>query len=176
MNQAHRNIEIKIRCNHLEAVVKRAERLGAKDMGLLLQQDTFFKASQARLKLRDFGNGKTELISYCRPNTPQARGSDYCIAPVTEPATLLSVLEQSLGISGTVKKKRQVFIYKNTRIHLDEVEGLGNFVELETVILNQSDEEALSELKAVALALDLDLKRGIPQPYVELLNSKEIKK
>jgi adenylate cyclase, class 2 len=170
VNRPGRNIELKCRCDDLEAVRRKAEQLGARDMGLLHQRDTFFQAPRARLKLRELGEGKAELISYRRPDTVEARGSDYVICAVAHPVELAAVLEHALGTGGTVKKQRHLFLHGHTRIHLDEVEGLGSFIELETVLSGQTDQEALRELEQIVVALGLDGMERVPVPYLELLD------
>lgn len=101
MTHTRRNIELKSRCSDLDAVRRRAEVLGARDAGMLRQRDTFFTARHARLKLRDFGDGRAELISYVRPDTAEARGSDYVICPVAQPDQLAAVLTHASGRRGT---------------------------------------------------------------------------
>jgi adenylate cyclase class IV len=125
-----RNIEVKCRCTDLVAVRERAEALGATDAGVLHQDDTFFDAPQARLKLRDFGDGAAELISYRRADTVQARASDFFVCPIADPSRLRATLAHALPTTGSVRKRRHLFFYRHTRIHLDDVEGLGAFVEL----------------------------------------------
>lgn len=169
MTRTRRNIELKVRCSELEAVRRSAGALGARDAGVLHQRDTFFTAPQARLKLRDFGDGRAELISYVRPDAAQARGSDYLISPVADPEPLAAVLTHALGASGVVVKTRHLLLYRHTRIHLDEVAGLGSFVELETVLGEQTEADAQAELHAVAAALALAPEDAVPVPYVELL-------
>jgi predicted adenylyl cyclase CyaB len=164
-----RNIEVKVRCGDLAAVRARAVRLGARDQGVLHQRDTFFAASQARLKLREFGDGRAELISYARSDVATARSSDYVVAPVDAPADVRAALGHALGVVCTVIKARQLLLFRATRIHLDEVEGLGSFVELETVIDGQSDDEAHAELAAIAKALELEAGDFVAVPYAELL-------
>ena len=163
-----RNIEIKCRCADLEAVRKRAESLGARDAGVLVQVDTFFAAPEARLKLRDFGDGRAELISYRRADKPDARASDYVIVPVAAPDPLARALGMALGAIGIVRKRRHLFVYAHTRIHLDDVEGVGTFVELETVLTDIGDSEGHRELHEVAAALGLHPDDHVAQPYVEL--------
>jgi len=163
-----RNIEIKCRCADLAAVCRKAEELGARDAGVLIQSDTFFHASLGRLKLRDFGDGRGELISYRRPDTAEARGCDYLIHRTGDPQTLGAVLADALGVAGTVRKRRHVLLLRNTRIHLDQVEGLGSFVELETVLSTQTDDEAREELEQIAGALGLRAEDRVAQAYVDL--------
>lgn len=172
LDQPKRNIELKSRCEDIGAVTRAAEKLGARDMGVLHQRDTFFEAPKARLKLRELGDGTAELISYRRPDSVEARGSDYLIARIANPAELLAVLEHALGSTATVTKQRRLFLHANTRIHLDEVEGLGSFVELETVLSGQTDEQALAELAQVVSALALDDEDRVAIPYVELLRQR----
>jgi adenylate cyclase class IV len=162
-----RNIELKCRCPDLEAVARRARALGAEREQRLAQRDTFFVTGGARLKLRDFGDGRAELISYRRADTAEARPSDYHICAVA-PA-LEAVLADALGVAGVVEKQRDLWIWRNTRIHLDEVSGLGCFVELETVLREQSEADARDELAQIARALALDPSDHVALPYVELL-------
>jgi predicted adenylyl cyclase CyaB len=153
----------------LSALHSKAEGLGARDGGLLHQRDTFFVAERARLKLREFGDGRAELISYVRPDVAMARGSEYVLASVDRAAEVRAVLEHALGIVCTVTKARHLFLLRSTRIHLDEVEELGSFVELETVIDRQSEDEAHHELWTVAKALAIEPTDFIAVPYAVLL-------
>jgi adenylate cyclase class IV len=170
MQRPRRNIELKCRCADLAAVRRRAEQLGATDAGVLHQHDTFFDAPLGRLKLRELGDGRAELISYRRPDTRQARGSDFFVYPVADPAGLRATLQHALPTGGSVRKRRHLLLYRHTRIHLDEVEGLGGFVELETVMSGQSEDEGHAELEHVAAALALKPEDAVPHPYVELLH------
>jgi adenylate cyclase, class 2 len=165
-----RNIEIKARCADLARVRESAERLGARHAGTLHQRDTFFTAPHARLKLRELGTGRAELISYVRPDVARARGSDYVVAPVEHPEQVRAALSHALGIACLVIKTRQLLLYRSTRIHLDDVDGLGSFVELETVIDGQSDEAAHAELSAIATALEIADDALIAVPYADLLS------
>ncbi|HTE20403.1 MAG TPA: class IV adenylate cyclase [Armatimonadota bacterium] len=164
-----RNIELKCRCSDLGAARTRAERLGARDAGFLHQRDVFFPAPDGRLKLRDFGDGTGELIAYRRADSEAAVGSDYVLFRTDEAAVLEAVLRHALGQRGSVTKRRQLYLFRNTRIHLDEVEGLGTFVELETVITGQTEAEAHAELEEVAAALELQAEDRVAQAYVDLM-------
>jgi len=169
VGEPRRNVELKCRCPDLAQVRARALAAGAREVDLLEQRDTFFLGARARLKLRELGVGRAELISYERPDTTGPRTSEYRIAPVEHPAELAAVLEQALGITGVVVKRRCPMLLRNTRIHLDEVEGLGTFVELETVLSGQTEMEGERELAEIAGALELDKAERVAQPYVELL-------
>lgn len=165
-----RNWEIKCRCGDLQAVRERARAMGARDEGIIEQDDTFFPAPGARLKLRDFGDGTGELISYVRAEADTARGSEYRIYRTADVPGMREALSHGLGIAGRVRKRRHLFLWRRTRIHLDEVEGLGSFVELETVITDQPEAAAKVELEEAARALGVNGMETVPQAYVDLLN------
>lgn len=167
-----RNIELKCRCEDLDEVRQRALGLGAQEAGLLEQTDLLFRAPNGRLKLRLFGDGTGELIAYQRPDLPGARGSDYEIHSTTDPASLRRVLEAAFELEGVVRKQRRLLLVRHTRIHLDQVEQLGSFVELETVLREQSEAEARAELTEIAAALGLNNLPPIPGAYLDLLRDR----
>lgn len=164
-----RNIELKCALGDPAAVLERAVALGARDCGFLEQTDTFFPAGAGRLKLREFGDGTAELIGYRRADSETARESDYFLHPCAQPSTLKSVLAYALGEAGCVRKRRRLLLIEHTRIHLDEVEGLGSFAELETVITDQPEAEAREELSRIRGALRLDEETPISCAYVDLI-------
>jgi predicted adenylyl cyclase CyaB len=168
--RARRNVECKWRARTSLAELRaRAVAAGAEDRGLLLQTDTFFAAPLARLKLRELGEGRAELISYRRADVASARASDYRVVPVADGRALALALGEALGTTGQVVKRRQLLLRGHTRIHLDEVEGLGAFVELETVLSGEDEAEAHRELEALARDLGLDAGDALAVPYLELL-------
>jgi adenylate cyclase class IV len=167
-----RNLELKFRCDDLNVARERVRALGAQDTGVLHQHDAFFPAPLGRLKLRDFGDGRGELIAYRRPDAVEARGSDYLLAPTADPAALRDALAFVLGSAGEVRKRRHLFLWKHTRIHLDEVDDLGSFVELETVIREQPEAEAQRELAQVVEALRLRPEDCIAPAYVDLIRAR----
>jgi predicted adenylyl cyclase CyaB len=169
VGEPRRNIELKCRCRDLEQVRRRALALGAREAGPLQQRDTFFAGSLARLKLRELGSGQAELISYQREDVDGPRPSAYRVAPVEHASELAAVLEQALGTAGVVVKRRTLLLLRSTRIHLDVVEGLGAFVELETVLSGQPDAEGERELAEIASALGLEPADRVASPYVDLL-------
>ena len=162
------NIEMKARCADLDAAATRARALGAHDAGVLHQRDTFFAASAGRLKLRELGDGRAELIAYRRPDVAAARASDYVIARVEDARAVRAALKRALGVTCVVVKTRRLLLHGATRIHLDTVEGLGTFVELETVIGEQSDDDAHAELGAIATALGIRDEDHVAVPYADL--------
>src|SRR3954469_21523528 len=134
-----RNVELKARDPDPERSLERCVALGAEDRGELRQRDTYFAARRGRLKLREQEPGAAELIAYERADEAQARESRYRIAPVREPEALREALDAALGTVVVVDKRRRLFLWQGVRIHLDRVEGLGAFVELEGVAAAGSD-------------------------------------
>ena len=164
-----RNIEAKYRCSDLRAVEGRAVELGARLVGVFAQEDRFYGSGQRRLKLRLQGEN-AELIGYDRADAARPRASDYRIHRTSrgEAVTLAATLCHALGASGVVRKQRRLLLLEHTRIHLDEVENLGTFVELETVITDQTEAAAQSELEGLATALALRSDDIVPTAYVDL--------
>ncbi len=165
-----RNIELKARVEHLAIFRARLELLGATGPEELRQTDTFFAVPSGRLKLREFGDQTGELIFYVRADTPGPKLSEYQRAPISNTAMVRDLLGRSLGIRATVRKTRTVFLLGHTRIHLDEVEGLGAFVELE-VVLRDDQSDVDGERVAVSLldALSIPAADLIAPAYVDLL-------
>ncbi len=97
---------------------------------MLQQTDTYFRVNRGRLKLREEGD-RSELIFYDRDEAGSRRWSRYSKVPVTQPALLKEMLGESLGILAIVRKSRTLFLYSGARIHVDRVEGLGDFLEFE---------------------------------------------
>lgn len=142
-----RNVEIKARVDNLEEVEARARAIATEGPVDLVQDDTFFACANGRLKLRQFADGRGELIHYLRADDAGPRTSDYLITPTAAPDVLRETLSRALGAVGRVRKVRRLYISDRTRIHLDEVEGLGSFVELEVVL---QDGETAESGNAVA--------------------------
>ena len=140
------NVEIKARVVDPASFGKSAAELTASQGQVIHQKDTFFTVPQGRLKLRDFGDGHGELIRYQRPDACGPKISDYAISRTEDPGGLTNLLAAALPVIGVVIKKRTLFLAGRTRIHFDEVEGLGLFMELEVVLAEgDSPEEGESE-------------------------------
>jgi adenylate cyclase class IV len=160
----NRNVEIKARLSDPAHTRSLAAGLSDGDPVWIEQRDTFFSVGHGRLKLREFADGSGELIWYQRPDRAGPGESSYRVVATRQPARLAGALGRALGVRGVVEKRRELFRAGRTRIHLDEVEGLGAFLELE-VVLEPEDERALGE----AIALDLMRKLAIrPQDLVEV--------
>jgi adenylate cyclase class IV len=165
-----RNIEIKARIADPLALRRRVETLPSHGARALDQTDTFFRVARGRLKLREFGDGTGELIYYERPDQAQAKLSLYERIPCSAPAALRHALSAALGVRGVVRKHRDVFLLGSTRIHLDNVEELGSFLELEVVLADGDSIES-----GTAIAADLLRVLEIPEPslvsgaYIDLI-------
>jgi predicted adenylyl cyclase CyaB len=166
-----RNIEIKAHIESVEAVIPKAAVLADKGPIEILQDDTFFACPNGRLKLRAFSSTEGELIFYRRPDQAGPKESFYLISPTSAPDVLRESLSLAYGQVGRVRKHRTLFLAGRTRIHLDRVEDLGHFLELEVVL---SDGETVGTGEAIAQ--DLIEKLGISSTqliegaYVDLIN------
>lgn len=165
-----RNIEIKARVDDVEALKAAAAAIADRGPIEFSQDDTFFQCDGGRLKLRAFGDGTGELIFYRRPNHPGPKESFYLRSPTSSPGSLRRALTTAYGQMGRVRKNRTLYIAGRTRIHLDRVEQLGSFLELE-VVLND-DEPADSGVKeATELMARLHVRSDqlIDLAYIDLL-------
>ncbi len=125
-----------------------------------------------RLKLREFGDGSAELIHYQRADTPQAKLSDYVRTPVPQPATMRESLDRALGTIGRVRKQRLLLMVGATRIHLDRVEQLGEFIELEVVLRDdQSERDGVRIAEQLLHELGLVAAPRIAGAYLDLLTT-----
>ncbi len=127
------NVEIKARCADLEALRAKAAAIATQRVGLDRQVDTYFVTRTGRLKLRESSLSGGQLVPYLRPDTEAPRVSDYQVIPVADPDATRRLLSELLGVHRVVRKEREIFLYQNVRIHLDRVEDLGTFMELEAV-------------------------------------------
>jgi len=165
-----RNIEIKARIASVEALLPRAQALAGGPPELIAQDDSFFEVPHGRLKLRQFADGSAELIHYQRPDSGAAKASDYVRAPVADPAALREALARACGLRGRVLKQRWLLLVGATRIHLDRVAGLGDFMELEVVLREgQSDAEGAAIAEALMAALGLASAERLAGAYLDLL-------
>ena len=165
-----RNVEIKARIESVEALLPRAAALADQGPTEIVQDDTFFACASGRLKLRALSATEGQLIFYRRPDQPGPKESLFLISPTSSPDTLREALTLAYGQAGRVLKRRTLYLAGRTRLHLDRVEDLGDFLELEVVMADDEPTEA-----GVALAHDLLAKLGISpsqlidRAYVDLL-------
>jgi adenylate cyclase, class 2 len=124
------NVEIKAKANQAEFIRSYLRDRHAEFKGTDFQTDTYFNVPAGRLKLRE-GNIENNLIYYERTNSPVAKESSFQLVQVPDAKALKEVLTKSLGIKIVVKKKREIYFIGNVKFHIDEVESLGNFAEIE---------------------------------------------
>lgn len=167
-----RNIEIKARVPDLRALLDKVSQLSEPE-ARLSQKDTFFFCNTGRLKIREFQDKTAELIFYQRADNNDASLSSYIRTPVAEPNTLASILAKTLGKRGTVKKQRLLFMVGQTRIHVDQVENLGDFVELEVVLSqNQTTKQGTNIAKSLMEKLGVLENHLESGAYIDLLEAK----
>ncbi len=168
------NIEVKVKFAQLEAVEQTLLNKGARFVGTDFQTDKYYKIPNGRLKIRR-GNIENQLIFYRRNESEDLKQSEIILLPIDD--KLEFVLDNSLETAVVVKKARKIFFINNAKFHLDEVEGLGRFVEIEII-------DATDSLPKTQLAADcemyvtlLGLRNGgvfVPQSYSDLLREKSV--
>ena len=166
-----KNLELKVELEDFSDILRNIVSLDVKEAGILYQVDKYFLIGKKRLKLRDV-NGGSQLIYYSRPDTQEPKLSQYYVFKFTNKQRI--VIEKILSIFFTIKavvsKKRTLYLYRHTRIHLDKVENLGNFLELETVF-NRKDPQYdfYHEHNAVIDTLGLSRYKKIKSSYSDLV-------
>lgn len=166
------NIEIKARVEDFATLMARAEAMSDQPMAVIPQEDTFFNTTKGRLKLRVQAPDRGYLIYYERPDQDGPKRSDYHLAETRDPENLKIALSLALGVRGVVRKTRYLYMAGQTRIHLDEVEGLGQFMELEVVM-----KEGQSDAEGQAIAEDLMRRLGVQKEallegaYMDLIDN-----
>ncbi|KAM4615491.1 uncharacterized protein ACJ7VT_010590 isoform 1-T3 [Polymixia lowei] len=180
------NVEIKARLNNVTQFAEKASQLSQSEGTVIRQKDTFFNSSQGRLKLRDFMDsglscsggavfpaeldGTGQLIFYKRSDTNGPKLSSYSISPTQDPQGLRTVLSDALGVKGEVRKERRLFLIGQTRVHLDTVEGLGQYMELEVVMRpDQSIEEGQQVARGLMEQLCVSEASLVTGAYMDLL-------
>ena len=175
------NLEFKAQCQSLESFYPRLADLNATHRETVHQIDTYFyvtmekcglesETGEPRLKLRE-ASGWSEgwLIYYERPNRKVSRYSQYQLCEIVDPSTFKALLTAALGVKTVVKKQRELWMFNHTRIHLDTVADLGQFVELETVFQGQTKTEAVDEHQHVKTILRLDTADPVAVSYSDLI-------
>ncbi len=178
------NLEFKARCPLLESLYPKLAALNAWHRETVHQIDTYFcllkgkdastsETCKPRLKLREADEyDEGWLIYYERPNQHKSRYSQYHLSKTDDPSTLKTLLTAALGIETIVKKHREIWMFKNTRIHLDTVIDLGQYIELETVFQGQTEAAAIAEHQHVKNILHLDTADPVAVSYSDLMMQK----
>ena len=168
------NLELKVRYPDLERAARIVESLGAEYGGTLQQLDTYFHSREGRLKLRE--NAKSEddaqLIWYEREDDPDICGSTYLLTGVADPTALRESLRRSVGILTEVRKARDLYVWENVRIHLDDVEGLGRFIEFEAILDDITGQAGRHKLQSLCHHLQIEPTSYIGESYATLVKQK----
>jgi predicted adenylyl cyclase CyaB len=164
------NIEIKARVNDFDELRQRAEAVSDTPVQVIPQEDTFFHIPRGRLKLRLLKPDYAQLVYYERPDQDGPKRSNYHIYETHNPAGLKTALSLALGVRGVVRKTRFLYLAGQTRIHLDDVEDLGHFMELEVVLRDgQSVAEGQSIAEDLMARLGIRKEDLLEGAYMDLL-------
>ena len=164
------NIEIKARLHDIARTHRLARALKDRPVERFSQRDVFFRTECGRLKLRWEGDGRAYLVYYERADGAGPRSSVYHVAESRDPASLEQVLSAALGVRGEVRKHRTLYTVGSTRIHLDQVHGLGHFLELEAVLgPQQTSAQAYAMISSLMDQLAVSESDLIDVAYIDLL-------
>jgi predicted adenylyl cyclase CyaB len=165
-----RNIEIKARIENIALLAPRVAALASEGPLEIAQDDTFFTCDTGRLKLRAFSNDLGELIFYQRSNQSGPKESFYLRSPTTSPENLRESLSLAYGQIGRIRKYRTLFLVGRTRVHLDRVEGLGHFLELEVMLVDdESAEQGVREASQLMEQLGIQASQLVEGAYLDLM-------
>jgi predicted adenylyl cyclase CyaB len=169
------NIEIKAVVHDWAQTCRIAAGISDVPFETLEQEDTFFACSTGRLKLRQFSGQSGELIAYRREDVPGTKSSHYFISKTNEPEILKKVLGEALPTLGTVRKQRYLYKHGQTRIHLDTVEDLGTFLELEVVMRpDQSPAEGEAIARELMAKLEIKPEHLLSGAYLDFILGKPL--
>jgi predicted adenylyl cyclase CyaB len=165
-----RNVEIKARIENVAILTRRVAELASEGPLEIAQDDTFFNCAAGRLKLRAFSNDAGELIFYRRVNQTGPKESFYLRSPTSSPGSLRESLSLAYGQIGRIRKYRTLFLVGRTRVHLDRVEGLGHFLELEVMLVDDEPaEQGVREAGELMERLGIQPGQLIEGAYLDLL-------
>ena len=173
-----KNIEIKARLSteDFDRISGIASRISDTPVQTIIQRDTFFSSRSGRLKLRQFldeddvVNERAELIFYQRTDQKGPKASCYSRIEVGDSDSLIDSLAQSNGVVGVVDKKRMLYLIGQTRVHMDTVEGLGEFVELEVVLKDDQDDQFGQRIaNDLIQRLGIQIDDLVERAYIDLL-------
>ncbi|XP_067655451.1 adenylate cyclase CyaB-like isoform X1 [Haliotis asinina] len=168
------NVEIKAYIPDIKSLRETAEKLSDAGCTVLKQEDTFFVTPAGRLKLRQSQGKQAQLIYYKRSDQTGPKVSNYHVSVTDDAENLKITLGKAYGIKGTVRKTRYLYMVGQTRVHVDSVEGLGDFMELE---VEMKPGQAMEEGQEIAN--DLMTKLGIKESdliegaYMDLILEKQ---
>ncbi len=163
------NVEIKAKCANPQEIRNVLFSLNAKYVGLDHQIDTYFNVNQGRLKLRE-GNIENNLIHYDRENVTGPKTSNCLLYKSNPDSSLKEILVKTLGVFRIIDKKREIFFVDNVKIHIDEVKGLGSFIEIEAISENEnfSKKQLLSQCNYFIDIFEIKTGDLIPYSYSDM--------
>jgi predicted adenylyl cyclase CyaB len=169
---ASNNIEIKAYAQDIGRIRQSIEALSDCAVEVFEQEDVFYAVANGRLKLRILGDDRGELIHYVRPDSGDPKLSQYLIAPTSAPRTLMTILASVMKTVGTVRKQRSLYRVGQTRIHLDQVAKLGDFLELEVVLRpDQTEEEGVTIAEELLSRLEIAREQLVSGSYIDLMRN-----
>ncbi len=165
-----RNVELKARLASLDTAREVARRVATSRLGIQHQTDTYFHCPHGRLKLREMADDGVQLIWYARSDQAEARHSEYYLLDVADGNLAKNLLTAALGVRRTVIKRREIFLYRNVRIHLDDVVDLGSFLEFEAVMAPRQDlAEGHAQLAWLCEQFGITASCILPSSYGDML-------
>jgi predicted adenylyl cyclase CyaB len=165
-----KNLELKARLSSLGNALRIARKINARYEGILHQTDRYYRCRHGRLKIRTEKSGRAEMIFYKRPNKKGSRISDYIVLPLNNPELLDKFFADSCGKKIKVEKRRILYLYKNSRIHLDRVRGLGMFIEFE-VLVKHGRKQARDLMSFLVRKFEIKNSSRISVSYSDLLTN-----
>jgi len=164
------NVEIKAKCGRPQFIKSILESQNARFVGIDHQVDTYFRANNGRLKLRE-GNIENTLIHYLRADQAGPKASEVALYHPQPDAALKEVLKRALGIQIIVDKQRAIYFIDNVKFHVDEVKGLGSFVEIEAIDRHGDigQERLLEQCNFYLNLLEIDASDLIDRSYSDLI-------
>jgi adenylate cyclase class 2 len=168
----NKNYEIKCKVANYKKLKNSINKIKNFAYSVEKQIDIYYKVNHGRLKLRIINDGKGALIFYEREEQTNKRISKYIISETNNFIQLDAILRKQFKVLISVQKKREVYIYRNIRIHLDYIKNLGRFLEIEIIYENLKN--AKSQMKKIISKLNLNENDFIKESYSDLLITKSI--
>ncbi len=167
------NLELKVKLDSFKEVKKLLKKIKAEHTATFKQKDVYYATRAGLLKLR-IENGSESIITYKRDEKSKDRFSDYCVIYFAD-GNGEKFFGSVLKTEAVVEKKRLLYMYDNTRVHLDEVKGLGTFLELETLVV-KGKSDAKKRFDYIVKALELSKYKSIRKSYRDLIKAQNRKK
>lgn len=169
------NIELKAYCKDKEKIRKILLSNGAKYIGTDQQTDTYFNSKSGRLKLRE-GNIENKLMHYIREDKKNSKKNTLTFYQTTANSSLKEILQKTMGTKSIVTKTREIFLIENVKFHIDTVNGLGDFIEIEATDADTSipSEKLQEQCNHYIKILEINAKDLISESYSDLLQQNNL--